>query len=329
MKPHARILSAAGLLVLAASLVATGCSKSSDAPGGRPVEVFPAVGKPAAVKLLEAGSGQTYKLRWNAKKGGTARLVMKVGTKIEMEVAGQSPPAMETPMEMTMAMTYSEVTDDTIKMDFKYESASMNMPGLPASMADDLSDELKKITGSMTIDTRGVVKSFDMDLPKSGMLAMGGTDQLMNQMKDQVGKLSMPFPEEAIAVGGKWEILETVELMGMKMRTAYTMKLVEFDGTKGKLEMTMEQVAAKGEMKLPGMAAASVKAVVEKAVTKATGTVTFNLNTPFVMGGSMKGSTEMEAEISAMGETQSMEMKMSMDLGFKPLPGSAKNTVAP
>lgn len=304
--------------------------KAEASPRAETVAAFPGVGKPADVALKNSGKAPKKVLEWKPVVGQTTRLKMSVNTSMRIAFAGSSQPPMQMPIEMVIAITTKSVDGDQFTVDFAYDSVNMSIANVPKAMLKTLSDEMKQLKGSFTVTRQGAVTSVDFDIPKGGLLAQSGNDQLMSQMKDQLGKLTVPFPKEPVGVGARWEVSETVELMGMKMRTLTTVELARVTEDGGALVTTIKQTAAKGPLNVPGLAASGAKATIERAVTNARGEIEFSLATPFAMTGKVKGNTDIDAEISAQGQTGNMKMAMEMGITMRRLEGSAgKPTLSP
>lgn len=304
------------MATLAALALATGACASSQTVGGHAVTDFPAVGADSTVKLLSAGSGPKQMLRWMPKQGETGKLQVTLDMVTKTLASGQSFPDMSMPMTMVLAMTYRSVDGDRIVVDFRYESMKLSLPDVPGNVAETLAKEFEKIKGTMTLNTRGVMQKYEMELPKGGLLAQPGMKRTMEQMEDQMGKMSAPFPTEAVGVGAKWDVMQSVSIMGITYRSLTRFELLSRNERGGELAFYLEQMGEKGRIELPGMTA--VKAFVKKAQTKGKGGMSFRWDRPLLMGSDLSAKSGMELVMEVQGETVDMTMSIDMNMGTKP-----------
>jgi len=310
-----------GLVALSAGLFVIACGGNS-AP---PKEDFPALGQPAKIKILSAGEGAKAPLRWKPKAGIGERMSMVLDTKMDISAGGQSMP-MNLSMRMDMDGRVLDVKDDgssTVSM--TVTDASMEMPGMPggADAADMVRDMLKGMTIEATMDSRGTM---------TGSKVSGGSDlmaQMTDQMDDSLDQMAIPFPEEPVSVGAKWQALTTQESNGMKVRMVATYELVKLEGDLGEVKMSIQQFADAQTMDMNG-----VSADLKGLKSTGTGSMEFDLTRPMLAKAEI--ALKMDAEMEVMGQDADMKVDAKVTMVPKgpitdaaPAPADDDGTVAP
>ena len=285
-------------IVAITGLFAVACGGSS-AP---PKEDFPALGQPAKLKILSPGDGTKAPLRWKAVKGAGEKLSLVLDTNMEITAAGQTMP-MKIAMRMDMDGRVRDVSADgsaTIAM--TVTDASIDMPGA-AGAGDMVRDMMKGMTIESTMDPRGTM---------SGTKVSGGGElmaQLGDQMNNSLDQMAIPFPEEPVGVGSKWQALTTQEANSMKVRMVATYELTKLEGDKGTVKMTIEQFADKQTINMNG-----TSAELKSLKSSGGGEMTFDLTRPMLAKADI--TLKMDAEMEVMG--QSAEMKVDAKVTMTP-----------
>lgn len=257
---------------------------------------FPALGQPAVIKLLDAGKGKKAPLRWKAKAGVTEKLQLVMDTKMQIVMAGETMP-MDMTMSMDMDGAVREVGDDgSALIEMVVTDAGMKMPGLEGAEAEQMvRDMMRGLTITARMDARGATS--DTKVTGGGEMMA----QLGAQMNSSLDQLAVPFPEEAVGVGARWQALTSVEMNGMKMRMIATYELTKLDGDKGAVKVTVEQQADPQTMDMGG-----AQAELTRLSSKGTGTTEFDLTRPLFAKADV--SMKMDAAISMMGQDATMKM---------------------
>lgn len=268
-----------------------------------PAADFPALGAPAKLTMLDAGgSAAKVPLRWKAEKGASEKLAMVLDTKMEIKAAGQTMP-MNMAMRMDMDGEVVDVlADGSSVIRMVVQDASMDMPGLEGS-GDMVKDMLRGMTIESTLDPRGV--TTDTKVSGGGALM----EQLGDQMDSSLDQLALPFPEEPVGVGSKWQALSTQETNNMQVRMVVTYELVELDGDKGKVKLSLQQYADKQKMDVGG-----ATADLDSLESDGSGTMEFDLTRPLFAKADL--TLKMTAEMSVMG--QDADMKVDAKVSMSP-----------
>jgi hypothetical protein len=224
-------------LVFVASLsTQTGCDKGSDATG-------PAANAPV-IKLLDAGSGPKQTLRFTAEKGMKKVMVMSMDMGMTMDM-GDSPNTQHVPtIDMTMDIVVIDVAKNgDIRYEFKLREPEVaddpnSLSARPIKLA---LAGMAGLSGSATVTSRGFAKQVDVKLPAN---ASPQVAQFVESVKQSIGQMSAPLPEEPVGVGAKWETTTKLEQNSMKLQQVAISELMHVDGHKITFDVTLEQVAA-------------------------------------------------------------------------------------
>jgi len=170
---------------------------------------------------------------------------------MSMAMMGQSMdlPTMRIGADMSVA-SISATGDITYSMAFTgMEVLNAPDPSMAAVLAP-LNADLKNIAGTATMTNRGLTRETKIDVSKV-------SDPMLTQMMDSVNSslnnISMPFPEEAVGIGAKWEVRQTIASSGITMFQKVLCELTGYDGKTATLKVTMEQTAPSQSMKNPAL----------------------------------------------------------------------------
>jgi len=300
MNVSSRLLFAALMIALALPpSVACGGQKAPAA------EDFPALGQPARVKVLASGDGAKTALRFKLRAGDKSEVSMTMDMKSEVRAAGQNMP-MNMVMKMSMGSEITELRGDDAVVTATIRDASFEMPGLGlgGSEADAIRDMVRGLTITFTMSTRGEIRDSKVQSDD----AMVG--QLMGQLGDSMDQMAIPFPEEPVAVGARWQALTTQEMNGIKSRLAATYELLSIDGNVGRVKVTIQQFADPQTMDLQG-----IPAELRRLRSEGSGEMTFDLDKPLGVRGELR--MKMDTDMTVMGSDASMKMdaRISMTSG--------------
>jgi hypothetical protein len=230
---------------------------------------------------------------------------------------GMAPPMKVPEITMTMNLAVKNVSSSG---DISYE-----MTMTDASLADDpaampmMVEPMKKalaglkgLTGKGTVSSRGVSGSVELSIPPG---ADAQSRQFMDQMKDSFGELGVAFPEEAVGVGGKWEVRQTLERQGMKVDQTNSYELKSINGDQITVSATLLQHAANQKIENPSMP--GFKMDLELMEGKGSGQSTLGLTKPLPQQGTASMHTETSMSLDMGGQKQAMKMKADTDVRFE------------
>jgi hypothetical protein len=296
-----------------AVLLLIGTFIAGAAPLARPqaitMEGYPAVGAPAAVKLLAPGAEPRKALRYTLAANTKSRVDMAMNLTMAMSVAGMSMPMNFPGMKMTLDVGVTSVAPNG---DFTYDMAFTGLTldagadanPMLAGALQTLQSGITSIKGTSTASSRGVTLSTKLAIADPQM------QQTLGQMTSEIENLSMPFPEEAVGVGARWEVRRAASSGGQTTFQKTTYEVVSIAGTTVTL-------AVKGEMTAPPQAIsnAALPAGAEMYLEKLTGT------------GEGTVVVRLDALVPTSELTQTSSMAMTMSMGGQTQPITADNTV--
>ena len=272
------------------------------------------------VKLLDPGKEPRQPLRYKFVVGRTDRLEMTTTSQMKMTMGGQAADVPAAPaVRVVAALTVKEVAaDGSARRTLLLEDVGlMPGPGLSKEQRDQAEknlSSLEKLTGRDRVDSRGFVRSVELDASKVDNPALQQALAAMQQTFDQMGA---PFPEEEIGVGAKWEVKTKLEQMGIRLSQSATYELAEHSGDAGKIKVKLEQRAPGGAMKLPGLpAGASAKLVSMKGSGR--GVLEFDLARS-IPKGHIDTRSEVKVNVVLAKDSQEMTTKMEAKVVFTPL----------
>jgi len=282
-------------------------SKSTEKPKAN-LEA-PAASAKSGVKLIDAGAEPRSALRFHLKAGDkqTAVLTMKIKMDMPMPAAtpGGAPPATPTipaisiPMDMTVQSVAAN--GDIAYESVMGEASIADEPGATPAVVQAMKTALagmKGLTSTGVMSNRGVSKKTDVKLPGNADPTMR---QTMDQMKDGMGNLNVPFPEEPVGVGAKWESKNVTKVQAISVEQTGTYELVSHEGDRLSTKFTMAFNAA---------SPAAGKGPTASLQLGGNSTGTANLDLSKLVG---SATIDMRME-SPMGKNQTMKMDINMSL---------------
>lgn len=270
------------------------------------------------VTLLEAGTDpKPLRLKLTKGQSVTAEMIMKMSMK--MDINGMKPPQVALPpTRMLMKMTVTDVMADTFNYTFEVtEAAPMKAEGVQPTVMEAMSKALKNavgLKGKGTIDDRGMNKGATFDLPPN---MDPQTRQLMDGMRDAVGRMSAPLPTEPVGVGGKWKVAQQLAQNGMTLDQTATYTVKAIDGDTLTFDVAVEMNAKAQEVKAPGMPAGATM-MLESMRGSGGGTTVQSLKSLLPELAKVKIDTSMKSTVKAGGQSQKMAMDMTMDVTIRP-----------
>ena len=279
-------------------------------PGEKPKANLeaPAATAKSGVKLIDAGAEPRSALRYHLKAGDkqTATMTMKIKMDMPMPAAtpGGTPPATPTipaisiPMDMTVQSVAAngDITYESVMG----EASIADEPGATPAVAQAMKTALAGIKGlssSGVMSSRGVSKKMEVKLPANVDPSMR---QTMDQMKDGMGNLNIPFPEEPVGAGAKWESKNVTKVQTMSVEQTGTYELVSHEGDKlsAKFSMAFNAASPAGKGPTAGLQLGG----------NSTGTA--NLDLSKLVG---SATIDMRTE-TPMGKNQTMKMDINMSI---------------
>lgn len=319
MKPFRLLLVAALLMPPAgctskdeANARAAEAEAEAKAGGIETVEIPP---RPAPkVTVDDPGQEPRELLRLHPTKGDVDELEMSVGIRMSMRNGMQNMPAIPVPTTKTrLRAEVEDVGADGFSVRHAVEGVEVvSTPQTPEMVVTKVKESVEPLTqyrAVMRMDERGAVLGGTVEIPRD-LPAM--VHQTMQQMTESLGQLAAPLPEEPVGVGARWTAVHEIQQNGMKMRQTGHYSLLEREGDRLQLEVTIEQELLDPNVSPPGMLGGSAR--VGRFDSSGHGSLDLDLAriTPASM--SVTVDLSMEMDITVLGNSQHMEMDMGMDM---------------
>ena len=217
-------------------------------------------------------------------------------------------------MKFTMEVTTKDVSSDG---DITYESlisdaSVVEEPGAMPQMAEAMKsalDSIKGLAGTGTISSRGLDKGSQFKIAPD---ADPQVRQAMEQMKDTLANISVPFPEEPVGPGAKWEAQRQVKSQGMTIDQTTSYELASLEGERATIKNTITQHAANQKIENPAMPGIKVDLTKLDGTGKAT--LTNDLTRVLPTSGSIDSHTDMIMGMNLGPQKQAMTMKLDVSI---------------
>jgi len=292
-------------------------AEPTKAPEPTPVGDAPVAVKagPATIKVIEAGADPKIELALKPTAGTTQSALMTMTMEMQMNVAGQDVPMKLPPMKMGMSTTVDEVRDGgDVAFTFKVDSADVGeaadvMPAVVEAMKAAIG-KVVGMGGKSVIDPHGTVKEASFSLPADAPPEM---KQVVDSFQQSLNQMSIPFPAEAVGVGGKWQSTTKLEQQGMKVDQVATYEVVSIEGSVLKLKFSMQHTAPPQAMALPQMPA-GVSAKLNEFSGSGMGEATIDLSKVLPTATEAKNTMSMAMTVDQGGQKQDMALKMNLEV---------------
>ncbi len=309
------------LTLIAALGLAVGCEKSSEPSSSDPgaaratkANTGKASSGDVTVKLVEAGSAPQSPLRLQLEPRSET-MTMQMDMSINMKSGGVAMPSAALPGQlMTMKFTIADkVSDDEIKVAFEFTKADvLDRPGVQPQVADAVRTALVGtvgMTGSSIVSSRGFNRDATIAVPDS---APAQVRQMIDGFKQSLSSMTVPFPEEPVGVGAKWDVHQKLTMNGIRIDQVIHVELLERSGNIIKIRNTVEQNAPKQKANPPGMPPGTTMEV-QSMTGGGTGEGIIDL-TKIVPNMKASAQSDAKMKISAGPQTQDMETTTKIEI---------------
>ncbi|MDQ3069888.1 MAG: hypothetical protein M3R55_09195 [Acidobacteriota bacterium] len=294
--------------VMAASVAAGGATVAraqAQVPAGPP-----AAGQPAVVTLLSAGSEPRRPLRYVVAAPSKMPIDISMQMTMAMTVGEMSAPAMEMPV-IRMGADFdvvSAVPGGDIAFTFGYTGIAVDGNNPMFAEIGGMSDELKTVRGEMTMSDRGVMRTVKFDLDKI-------SNPQIKQMMASSGleNLSAPLPAEAVGIGARWEVRQTLIANGIETHQKTIYELVGLDAQSATMAVSGETSGPAQKFDAPGMPPGA-SARILGMTGKSDGKMVLR-NGALMPLGDMNVTTNMQMELTLEGQSQQMSTSTSIKIG--------------
>lgn len=266
--------------------------------------------------LLDAGVEPRQPLRFAPQVNEKQTTTITLQTSVAMTVGEQVVPSMEAPAStMTFESTITQVDDNG---DIHYQMSCTGIevadsPNAPPQVRELLEAQLKTMVGAggtFVMDSQGNVKESDFKLPDNA-------DAMMQQIFDQVSQsfeqLSTPFPTEAVGLGAKWQIAQTMNVGGMQMTQNTVYELVSLQDNIATFNINLEQQAPSQQIAPPGLPPGA-QVTLNSMASQGEGQVILRLDRLMPESGTLSMQSQTDLKIFQEGMPQEMPMTSTMTM---------------
>jgi hypothetical protein len=236
-------LAAAAVIAL---LLASACCQESQEKRPAPARF--------ELDLLDDGREPRRPLRYPKEPPPPQKMSLQLRVAMKMEVPGSPIPPVAMPgLRLLLDLTAASI-EDGVRYDFTVTDADLTgadaaHPSLVAGMRKGVT-ALVGTAGSLSVDRRGFQRGLTMGVPDG--LGQELT-QFLNSAKLAIGQMAVPLPEEAIGVGAKWQIEETIAQGGISVRQKTYYELLAIDGPRLQIRTQTVQSAEQQKASIPGL----------------------------------------------------------------------------
>jgi hypothetical protein len=310
-----RVTSLSALFALTALIVVPFAGRPlhaapQDPPG------YPAVGQPSIVTLVSPGAAPRTALRYKIAPAFKSRLEMVMSMGMNMNMGGMQMPMSMPSMKMAADVAANsvsptgDVTYEIVFDDMTIDSTGAD-PNMVAAMQGAM-PSMKGMKGTVVVTSRGVQKSVNMDMST----VSPAFQQTMQAMSSSLENMSLPFPEEPVGAGAKWEVKQAMASGGMKTFQKISIELTGVDGNAVTLTVKTEQTAPPQPVNNPQLPAGSTMSLVDLSGT-GTGTMKIKLDS-LVPTSEMNAKTTTVMDMSMSGQQQRMSVDMTLKVTISP-----------
>lgn len=276
------------------------------------------------VELLEAGTSPRQILRLKPTKGSKQSSVMTMTMAQKISMRGQKLPAPETPpMAFTIDVTINDVaTNGDVNFEFVYSNVELledaSNPSPISGVLKPILKSIEGLSGSGVVSERGFTRDSRMVIPE------GVAPQLrmmLSSLQESMSRISAPFPEEEVGVGGKWNVIQMVTANGLTLKQTTTHTLKGFQGDKCDIVTEVAQSAEPQDVKVPGLPDGTTMKL-KSLEFSGDGTMLFDPKSIFPTSSVSVGS-QASMQIIIGGQSQDMETDTKIKLKIAPASSAA------
>jgi hypothetical protein len=260
----------AALTCLLLALVVTGCGSAKDdgksSAGPKSATTSDAPGSHTRIVVHDAGAKPREQLRFALAEGSSQHATMTLQMGMAMTVNGRTAPTTKVPpMQMGMAVAIPEVAENgDVTGTFRYDNLKVLGKGAIADQMEAGLAPLAKVTGTIRTTNTGKLIDSDLDIPGDLNPTLKA---LMESMKEQLGNMMVPMPDEPVGVGATWTVHTESAIGGIKAEIEYSYTLVEHTGNRVVLSASYVQSVQEQDADLPTMPAGATTHVYASKVT--------------------------------------------------------------
>ena len=241
-----------------------------------PAPAAPSAGTAPTVKVTDAGAAPRKALRYRFKAGVTEFAEMDMKMSLAMTMGEKVAPKTELPtVRTTMRIVAKEITPEgDLRCSFNADKVEvLKDVKVDPKMREGLEKELAGLVGmhgKARISTRGVTSETEFELSPNASQALNAQ---MDTLRDALRQMYVPFPEEEVGKGAKWDVTSRLPVSGalVDMKLTYVLTKLEADGVQTDVQSSID--APPNQPMRIGALPAGATATLESMSGKGTGKV--------------------------------------------------------
>ena len=270
------------------------------------------------VELVAPGKSPLEPIRIAAPPGAVQRSTMTVDFSAQQSGVSSTsvkPPPIRATVESTLQGT---TPDGNLQVAFTYPSFEI-LRGGDASASErrrikQAFTGLAGLSGQLTLTPQGVLVDSSLNVPSDLDPSVSSVVTLLG---DQLRTLSIPFPADAVGVGGRWRARTELNLNGIQARQVYEYTLKKRTGSKLVIGVTGTQTAGRQTVELPNVASGA-QLEVRKFKTTFRGENTVELSNLLPIAGQVRSSGDQTFRIRAGSQSGTLSQHLTVRLVVKP-----------
>lgn len=276
----------------------------------------------AGVRLVEAGAEPRKAMRYTTQVGAEQRANLAMTTELELGATGQKMPTALPKTRMTIGAKVTAV-DPTGKRHFGLtideadvaEGAEVGSTRAGEKLAEVIRG-MKGLKGDKVASERGVSHQFTLAAPagSEGIMATAALKPVVQGFERAIDQMTVPFPDEAIGVGAKWEVTQKVVEAGMTLDQTTAFEVTAVKGEVVSLRFTVTLAAPAG--KLESTFAGGLVAQVKSLTGSGDGTIEVDLGKvlPVAMKANNRIAMSLELDVPKEKRALEVEMRVALDV---------------
>jgi len=177
---------------------------------------------------------------------------------------------------------------------------------------------MKGLKGDKVVSARGVSQRFTLSSPEGdgGIMGTAALKPVVQGFERAIDQMTVPFPEEAIGVGAKWEVTQQVVEAGMMLDQTIAFEVTAIKDNVVSLRFTVTLKAPPG--KLESTFAGGMTALVTSLEGGGEGTIEVDRSKVLPIAMSAKNKIAMSLELDEQDTKRKLEVEMRVALEVAP-----------
>ncbi|MGH7294694.1 MAG: hypothetical protein ACRELB_07170 [Polyangiaceae bacterium] len=318
--PFASVLAPASASAQPPALASASALSASASPSPSQAPSADAGPPGSSVRLLEPGRPPRRKVRYTWHPDQKELLVMDLRTSAATEIGGTSQGEIPLPpVHITVDIDPAGVTPGgDLAYAWRVRGASVTAtPGSPPAMAEGMRAEVAAVdhlAGRAVVSARGLSQEKEVTVDPATVVDAGTTGQMVEQVRQTLRDVAVPWPAEEIGVGAKWQKISQLDTRGSHLTQTDTFTLAALEGGGGTADDVLAQTAPPQVLRSPG-GPSGADARMESMLGSGSSKIRFDLGR-LVPQSHFDGTTTMVVSGSAQRVT--MVMRVGIDVEGKP-----------